>query len=40
VDVIGPRGTGPHCVLSQAEHSMEVVFETLREKQMVALVIG
>ena len=29
VDVIRPCGIGPHRVLSQAEHCMESVFETL-----------
>lgn len=29
VDVVGPRGVGPHRVFSQAEHGMEGVFEAL-----------
>ena len=29
VDVVWPCGIGPHGVLSQAEHRMEGVFETL-----------
>lgn len=30
MNVIWPGGIGSYCILGQAEHSMEVIFETLR----------
>lgn len=30
MNVIRPGGIGSNCILGQAEHSMEVIFETLR----------
>lgn len=30
VNVVRPGGIGSHCILSQAEHSVEIIFETLR----------
>lgn len=40
MDVVWPRGLGPHRVLGQAEHSVQVVFETLEGTRAEAPVTG